>query len=71
MKKTENLKVVDPDDIYDYIVLSFFPFEFVKMLNENNSTFSFEGILNFFPPQFDLNPTEVAERAHPVVYRCA
>jgi hypothetical protein len=41
--------VVDLGKIYNFLVLSFY-FKVVKMLKEINSTFSFEGILDFSLP---------------------
>jgi len=46
----QNLDIVK---IHNFVVLSFFSFEVIKMLKKSNYIFSLEGILDFSHLQFD------------------
>ena len=51
-EKTQNQKVIDLDEIYNFLVLSFF-IEVVKMLKKINNIFELKGIFIFSHLQFD------------------
>jgi hypothetical protein len=48
------INIVDHDEIYNFLVLSFFSFEIIKMLKKINCLFRHEGIFDFSYPQFDI-----------------
>ena len=41
------IKIIDLDEIYNFLVLSFFSFEVVKMLKKINDIFRLKGIFDF------------------------
>ena len=47
------MKIIDLDEIYNFLVLSFFLFEVVKMLKKINNIFDLKGIFVFSHLQFD------------------
>ena len=47
------MKTIDLDEIYNFLVLSFFLFEAVKMLKKINNIFRLKGIFVFSHLQFD------------------
>ena len=47
------MKIIDLDKIYNFLVLSFFSFEVVKMLKKINNIFELKGIFVFSHFQFD------------------
>ena len=52
MKNNFYMKIIDLDEIYNFLVLSF-SFEVVKMLKKNNNIFELKGIFVFSHLQFD------------------
>ena len=47
------MKIIDLDEIYNFLVLSFFSFEVVKVLKKINDIFTLKGIFIFSHLQFD------------------
>jgi hypothetical protein len=47
------MKIVYLNEIYNFLVLSFFSFEVIKMLKKMNSIFTPKGIFDFLHPRFD------------------
>ena len=47
------MKIVDLDQIYNFLVLSFFSFKVVKTLKKINDIFILNGIFDFSHLQFD------------------
>ena len=47
------MKIIDLDEIYNFLVLSFFSFEVVKMLKKINDIFRHKSIFDFSHLQFD------------------
>ena len=41
------MKIIDLDEIYNFLVLSFFSFEVVKILKKINDIFKHKGIFDF------------------------
>ena len=47
------MKIIDLDEIYNFLVLSFFSFEVIKMLKKINDIFRLKSIFDFSHLQFD------------------